>query len=165
MKHRPITGRFFPSAGPQALAVFSCALALLAINPAALRADGGTPTVLSRVQGQPISESGDVLLEQTPLSSLPAAPIRAASRRSKLAAKTTGYKHSVILHTVALFNAALVSHFVPLTHQPILAPEDAMLSGQPSIALWMTVTPPPSPAVANREQQFVLARLLLAPPV
>jgi hypothetical protein len=120
---------------------------------------------LAHLQGQPASESGAVVLDVTPSATLGTPSLRSRTGRSKTSTNVAQKHPSALLNTVALFNAVLVRHFAPVTQQPILTPNNAILAGQHALAVRGTIAFPASPAGANREQRFVLTHLLLAPPV
>jgi len=165
MLHRPFMRRTSGSAGSQALAVLSCALALLAVNPAGLRAGQEAPIPLIRVQGA-LPASSTVIVEDGPANvGLPATPDREESRRAKPAGKISTGQQSAILQTVALLNAVFIRHFTPLAPQAVLAPDShvptSLSLNQPRPIMAAGVTPLPQPY----QQTFALCHCLLAPPV
>ena len=159
---RPFTRRISRSAGPQALAVLSCALALLAVNPSSFNGAQSAPAPLTRVQGQ-LPTSEPAIVANTPVdATTPATPFR-STRKTKYAAKTNATQSSAILQTVAFLNAALISHFTPLTTPAVFSPCVQTVSVQvtPSQVASVVNSPLPQP----HEQAFALAHCLLAPPV
>lgn len=147
------------------MAVLSCALALLAVNPAGLRTAQASPVPLMRVQGSlPASEP---LLSESAVVDItePLRPGRLDSRKSKAAAKAHISQQGTILQTVALLNAALVSHFTPLTPQAVLSPVMQWPITHAAAAVRLATNTGSSPLPQSAERTFSLLHCLLAPPV
>ena len=145
--------------------MLSCALALLAANPVALRAVQESPVPLTRVAGS-LPAQTPIIVETTPADvTIPATPARTENRRAKPGAKVPTREHSAILQTVALLNAVLIQHLAPLTTQAILAPDAnaamALHPSQPQSASATRQAAVPQPY----QQTFSLKHCLLAPPV
>ena len=165
MAHRPLTRRTAGSAGSQALAVLSCALALLAVDPVGLKAAQETPAPLTRMQGS-VPTPAPILVERTPTEmAIPPAPTRPENRRVRPASKTGNSPHATLLQTVALLNAVLIQHLAPLAPQAVLTPGAIAARPLPCCLPRPTSSAHPAPLPQPYQQAFALAHCLLAPPV
>ncbi len=169
MIRRPFTSSISRYAGPQTLAVLSCALALLAVNPSGFSSAQPAPAPLTRVQGQLPNSEAVIITGTSADATMPNTPSRLSTRKTKFSTKAIAAQSSTILQTVAFLNAALISHFTPLTASAVVSPYIQTVLGQiptqPQFACNVATHRAARCDGATHEQAFVRTHCLLAPPV